>query len=90
MPPAENSGSFWPRTRLFIRSMAVTPVSMKSSRQIALGRIDRHAVDAHALARRHRRTAVGRFADTVKDAAKQAGPNREMQRLAGKAHAHVA
>ncbi len=30
MPPAENSGSFCPRTRLFIRSMAVTPVSMKS------------------------------------------------------------
>src|SRR5271157_255210 len=30
-PPAENSGNFCPRTRLFIRSIAVTPVSMKSS-----------------------------------------------------------
>ena len=38
-PPAENSGSFCPRTRLFIRSIAVTPVSMKSrgsSRQAGL------------------------------------------------------
>src|SRR5450755_959660 len=29
-PPPENSGSFWPRTRLFIRSSVVMPVSMKS------------------------------------------------------------
>ena len=29
-PPPEKSGSFWPRTRLFIRSIAVTPVSMNS------------------------------------------------------------
>ena len=29
-PPPENSGSFCPRTRLFIRSSVVTPVSMKS------------------------------------------------------------
>ena len=29
-PPPEKSGSFWPRTRLFIRSSVVIPVSMKS------------------------------------------------------------
>ena len=29
-PPAENSGSFCPRTRLFITSMVAMPVSMKS------------------------------------------------------------
>ena len=29
-PPPEKRGSFWPRTRLFMRSMAVKPVSRNS------------------------------------------------------------
>ena len=33
--------------------------------------------------------AVGRLADAVEDAAEQAGADREMQRLAEEAHAHV-
>ncbi len=39
---------------------------------------------------RHRRAAVGGLADTVEHAAKQSGPEREMQRLAQETHAHVA
>ena len=42
----ENSGSFWPRTRLFMRSIAVTPVSMKSRGSARCRRVHRAAVDA--------------------------------------------
>ena len=45
-PPPEKIGSFWPRTRLFIRSSVVTPVSMKSRGTGARHRIDRQAFDA--------------------------------------------
>src|SRR5271157_4634103 len=50
-PPAENRGSFWPRTRLFIRSMAVTPVSMKSSGSSrSAGFIERPSMRSRRLA----------------------------------------
>ena len=45
-PPPEKIGSFWPRTRLFMRSSVVTPVSMKSRGHGARHRVDRQAVDA--------------------------------------------
>ena len=59
-------------------------------RQLARGRVDWDAVDAQTLARGDRRPAVQRLADAVEYAAKEAGANREMQRLGEEADADVA
>ena len=50
--------------------------------QFALGRIERHSVDPQTFIAGDRRAAIGRLADTVEDAAQQAGPDRKVQRLA--------
>ena len=80
------SGSFWPRTRLFIRSSVVMPVSMKS-RGIAraTGFIGSPSIGMRAV-RGHRRPAVDDLADAVEDAPEDARAEAEGQRLAEKAH----
>ena len=90
-PPPEKIGSFWPRTRLFIRSSVVTPVSMKSRGTRARHRVDRQAVDAAACSRAgDRRPAVDHLADAVEHAARGSpGPRPKRQRLAEEAHHRV-
>ncbi len=81
-PPQENSGSFWPRTRLFIRSMVEIAGLDEVARQGARGRVDRQAVDAHRVRRRPpagRRRAAGRRCRTRGPACP--GPTPNMQRL---------
>ena len=85
-PPPEKIGSFCPRTRLFMRSSVVTPVSMKSRGIAARDRIDRQALDRIDRARGDRRPAVDDLAHAVEHAAEDAGRESERQRLADEAH----
>ena len=85
-PPPENSGSFWPRTRLFIRSSVVIAGLDEVARHRARDRIDRQSVDRVALARGDRRPAVDHLADAVEHAAEDARREAERQRLADEAH----
>ena len=73
---AENSGSFCPRTRLFITSMVEMPVSMKSRGSARQAGLIGEALDAPARERGHRRAAVERPADAVENAAEQVRARR--------------
>src|SRR5208282_5125885 len=59
-------------------------------RQLADGGVDWDTVDAQTLASGNRRPTVHRLADAVEYAAKEAGADREMQRLGEKPDADVA
>ena len=74
-PPLENSGSFWPRTRLFMRSIAENPVSMKS-----FGRLRRLGLIGVPSMRMRLRAAIGGPPSTgcptpLKIRPKSPGPN---------------
>ena len=71
-PPPEKSGSFWPRTRLFIRSSVVIAGLDEVTRHRPRDRIDRQPVDRIASARRDRRAAVDDLAHAVEHAAEDA------------------